>query len=60
MLPDTIHKAIKELRQELERVEYAIRQIEAVEEGKVLRGRPPKHLGRETQAEPAAVKRRRT
>ena len=44
MLPDTIHQAIKELRQELERIDYAIRQIEAVQEGKILRGRPPKHL----------------
>ncbi len=44
MLPDTIHEAIKDLRQELERIEYAIRQIEAVEQGKTLRGRPPKHV----------------
>jgi hypothetical protein len=60
MLPDTIHQAIKELRQELERVEYAIRQIEAVEEGRALRGRPPKHVSRDQQAEPALVKGRRS
>ena len=44
MLPDTIHNAIRDLRQELERIDYAIRQIEAVQAGKALRGRPPKHM----------------
>jgi hypothetical protein len=43
MLPETLHQAIRELREELDRIDYAIRQIEAVEQGKALRGRPPKH-----------------
>ncbi len=46
MLPNTIYQAISELRQELDRVNYAIRQIEAVQEGKTVRGRPPKHAAK--------------
>ncbi len=46
MLPDTIYQTISELWQELDRVNYAIRQIEAVQEGKTARGRPPKHAAK--------------
>lgn len=58
MLPDMIHQAIKELRQELERVDYAIRQIEAVQEGRPLRGRPPKHVSQQDEPAPASQKAR--
>lgn|GEM_PF-4674470 len=52
MLPDTIHQAIRDLRLELERIDYAIRQIEAVEKGKTLRGRPPKHVTEHNRESP--------
>lgn len=52
MLPDTIHQAIRDLRLELERIDYAIRQIEAVEKGKTLRGRPPKHVSEHNRESP--------
>lgn len=39
---DMLFEAIKELRHELEQVDLAIRQIEALEQGRAVRGRPPK------------------
>ena len=39
---DTLFRTIQDLRRELEQIDHAIRQIEALEKGRGLRGRPPR------------------
>lgn len=42
MNDDLLFETIKQLREELERVDQTIRRVEALRSGKVRRGRPPK------------------
>ena len=44
MSSDLIYQAIKELRQELTRLDQIIKSLEGVVSGKPRRGRPPKFL----------------
>jgi hypothetical protein len=42
MRSDLLFDTIKELRAELDRLDHVIRQVEALAQGRVRRGRPPK------------------
>lgn len=44
MFEDVLHKAIAQLRQERARIEYLIKVVEGLSEGKPRRGRPPKFI----------------
>lgn len=55
MTTEELHEAIKNLREDLRRIDYAIASVEGVVEGRVPRGRPPKFLG----GEPAEIGERR-
>lgn len=44
MADEPIYRAIKELKEELARIDYVIQAVESVAEGKLRRGRPPKFL----------------
>lgn len=43
---EELHEAIKDLREELRRVDYAIVSVEGLADGKAPRGRPPKFVTR--------------
>jgi len=49
---DRLHEAIKDLREELRRIDYAISAVEGVLQGKAPRGRPPKFVAK-SEAEAA-------
>ena len=58
---DLLHEIIKQLHEELARIDHAILRVEALIEGRSLRGRPPKALSEaraELQGEPSRVSRR--
>lgn len=58
---DLLFETIKELQEELERVNQAIRQIEALADGRSRLGRPPKAIAaarHQADGEPARVKRK--
>ena len=44
MISDPVYLAIKALREELARLDHVIAAVEAMKEGKQLRGRPPKFI----------------
>lgn len=44
MISDPVYLAIKALREELARLDHVIAAVEAMKDGKQLRGRPPKFI----------------
>lgn len=58
---DLLFETIKDLRKELELVDQAIRQVEALADGKPRRGRPPKAVAvarDQAESAPARVRRK--
>jgi hypothetical protein len=58
---DLVFETIKQLREELAQLDHTIKQVEALAEGRFLRGRPPRAVAKvrhEAEKEAGRVRRR--